>query len=150
MENIFNNIVDISKTTSHISNKPNLFENITNIVNVTPKIEENLTSGTENHDTEINNSFSSKGNDNVSQNILNINSLLSKNIQNQSDISSNSNYFIQGDINNLLSHINDLNEKIIYYNTLANIKDKENQKLIEENKILRTNLEIIKRRFNLK
>jgi regulator of replication initiation timing len=75
---------------------------------------------------------------------------LSKNIQNQSDISSNSNYFIQGDINNLLSHINDLNEKIIYYNTLANIKDKENQKLIEENKILRTNLEIIKRRFNLK
>jgi hypothetical protein len=49
-----------------------------------------------------------------------------------------------------MSHINELNEKIIYYNTLAKLKEKENQQLINENKILRTNLELIKRRYNLK
>lgn len=151
MENIFNNIVDISKVISSVNNKPNTDVNsVNNIATLAPK-EEPIVN---NDKTQVkNNTDIPEVINSVPQNIININSLLSKNNEDNrknGDISANSTNTIYGDVNNIMSHINELNEKIIYYNTLAKLKEKENQQLINENKILRTNLELIKRRYNLK
>jgi hypothetical protein len=144
MENIFNNIVDMSKS-AHIVNNQTISE-IDSLDNKTTDAQ------TEQDNLKNENIVSLPVNNNgLSQNIMNINALLSSNSKDaNTDISSNLNISNDREINSIMTHINELNEKIIYYNTLATLKDKENKQLIQENKLLRTNLEIIKRRFNLR
>jgi hypothetical protein len=145
MENIFNNIVDISKSPNIVNNN----QTISEIDVVTDKIT-NAQSDKDNLKNE-NIDTLPVNNQGLSQNIMNINALLSSNTKDtNTDISSNVTISNHREINSIMTHINELNEKIIYYNTLATLKEKENKQLIHENKLLRTNLEIIKRRFNIR
>jgi hypothetical protein len=121
MENIFSNLVDISK--------------ITDINNISPNI--NI-----NSDTPVINV------DESSHNIINLNTLLLNDTN--MHISNTTINTPVADINLIMTQINELNEKIIYYNTLATLKEKENQILINDNRILRTNLDMLKKRLNIK
>jgi len=122
MDNIFSNLVDIAKL-------PN--------INISPNI---------NSDTPVIKI------ENSSHGIINLNTLLSKETDNyiSYNTNTNTNNGHEMDINSIMAHINELNEKIIYYNTLATLKEKENQILINDNRILKTNLDILKKRLNIK
>ena len=148
MENIFNNIVDISKSAIVVNNNNTKIE--LDIVNQ-PDIEKQCE---EEDILKIKKVITSQlNNDNLSQNVININMLLSNNADNNSsniEFSSNTKKSRYEDLTKIMTHINELNEKIIYYNALSKLKENENQQLLNENKSLRTNLILIKRRFNLR
>ena len=148
MENIFNNIVDISKSAIVVNNNNTKIE--LDIVNQ-PDIEKQCE---EEDILKIKKVITSQlNNDNLSQNVININMLLSNNADNNSsniELSSNTKKSRYEDLTKIMTHINELNEKIIYYNALSKLKENENQQLLNENKSLRTNLILIKRRFNLR
>ena len=120
MENIFSNLVDISKKTDIINISPNININSdTSVINV----------------------------DESSYNIINLNTLLLNEANTHISHITNT---PATDISLIMTQINELNEKIIYYNTLATLKEKENQILINDNRILRTNLDMLKKRLNIK
>ena len=124
MENIFSNLVDISKLTNTINILPNINSEPPPVIKK----------------------------DDSSHNIINLNTLLlnEPNTHISHNNNTNTNTSNEMDITSIMAHINELNEKIIYYNTLSTLKEKENQILINDNRILRSNLDILKKRFNIK
>jgi|688.fasta_scaffold2361161_1 hypothetical protein len=116
----------------------NIFSNlvdiakITNVNNISPNINSNK--------PVINT-------DDSSHNIINLNTLLLNETNTHTSHTTNT---PPTDINLIMTHINELNEKIIYYNNLAILKEKENEILINDNRILKTNLDMLKKRLNIK
>ena len=152
MENIFNNIVDISKSLNVVNQETKCEIDIVNKTGIEEKDDQHTKDNGDNGHNQDDLNINNVNERDLSQNIININMLLSSNTEDNTDTAINTTFKDSSYVNidNIMSHINELNEKIIYYNTLAKLKDNENAKLINENKVLRTNLEIIKRRFNLR
>jgi len=146
MENIFNNVVDISKVIPFSNTVNTETSPITKTVNpaVVNPVDNPVANPVVNPIVTI---------DNSSRDIISLNNLLTSNVTHdvlEVNVIHNNNNPILGNITSIMQHINELNEKIIYHNTLATLKEKENQQLLNDNKNLRANLELIKRRFNLK
>ena len=152
MENIFNNIVDISKSSNVVNKETKTDIDLVNKSITEEKNQQHTPVVQDNADKQDDLTISNAIDRGLSQNIINMNMLLSNNPEDTHNTDMNSNFKNSSYVNidNIMSHINELNEKIIYYNTLSKLKDNENAQLINENKVLRTNLEIIKRRFNLR